>query len=97
IGEMGTAGDSKLRAARAPVSELEAEVSAARSAASDRIQALEIERDARANEAQQMQAQLASTTKNLRDAYERLHQFEIAQALQQHEQARTASPFAWQA
>jgi phage shock protein A len=45
---------------------------------------------------EQSQAQLASTTENLRAAYERLHQFEIAQALQQHEQARTASPFAWQ-
>jgi hypothetical protein len=47
-------------------------------------------------ELQQTQAQLASTTENLRAAYERLHQFEIAQALQQHQQARTASPFAWQ-
>ena len=47
-------------------------------------------------ELQQTQAQLASTTENLRAAYERLHQFEIAQALQQHPQARTASPFAWQ-
>jgi hypothetical protein len=47
-------------------------------------------------ELQQTQAQLASTTENLRAAYERLHQFEIAQALQQHPQARAASPFAWQ-
>lgn len=75
---------------------LESEVETTRNAASDRIQALEIERDARVTELQQMHTQLVSTTENLRSAYERLHQFEIAQALQQHEQARTPSPYAWQ-
>ena len=74
----------------------EAEVETARNVAADRIQALEIERDARVTELQQMHAQLVSTTENLRSAYERLHQFEIAQALQQHEQARTSSQYTWQ-
>jgi predicted nucleic acid-binding Zn-ribbon protein len=75
-------------------------------AATERVQALEraamtagsaeAELHQMQAELQQTQAQLASTTENLRVAYERLHQFEIAQALQQHQQARTASPFAWQ-
>jgi hypothetical protein len=68
-------------------------------AATERVQALERAAMAAGSvdaELQQTQAQLASTTENLRAAYERLHQFEIAQALQQHQQARTASPFAWQ-
>ncbi|MGH2999999.1 MAG: hypothetical protein ACRDNM_11935, partial [Gaiellaceae bacterium] len=84
--------DDLLAQENTRVAELEA-------AASDRIQALEIERDARVTELQQTQAQLASATENLRAAYERLHQFEIAHALQQHQvqtQQPAASPFAWQ-
>lgn len=75
-------------------------------AATERVQALErtamaagsVEAELQQMQAelQQTQVQLASTTENLRAAYERLHQFEIAQALQQHQPARTASPFAWQ-
>ena len=99
----------ELAAARTRIAELEGETTLTRSAldeASRKIEALEQAALAAAGvqaelqqtraELQQTQAQLLSSTENLRTAYERLHQFEIAQALQQHQQARTASPFAWQ-
>lgn len=92
--------EAALASANARIAELEADVESARSASSGRIQALELERDARARDLQQTQAQLASATENLRSAYERLHRFEIAHALQQHEatarQAPPASQFTWQ-
>jgi hypothetical protein len=64
-------------------------------AAAGRIQALEAERDARVAELLETQARLASTTQNLRAAYERLHRFEIAEAIEQHRQAQRASRYAW--
>ncbi|MDE3024974.1 MAG: hypothetical protein KGI93_05325, partial [Acidobacteriota bacterium] len=105
IGQMRAADAAETRATRSRVADLEAEAESARSSFLARLHALELERDARARELQQTQAQLASSTENLRSAYERLHQFEIAQALQQHQagqpqaegqQSRPASPFAWQ-
>ena len=105
------AAGEELATARTRIAELEGETTLTRSAldeASRKIESLEQAALAAADgsgetelhqaqaDLQQTQAQLASTTENLRAAYERLHQFEIAQALQQHPQARTASPFAWQ-
>ena len=96
VAELEAEVEAARNAASDRIQALEVELETRRNAASDRIQALEVERDARVTELQQMHAQLVSTTENLRSAYERLHQFEIAQALQQHEQARTSSPYAWQ-
>ena len=97
--EAAETADAALATAQARNAELESEIAATRTAGSDRIQALELERNARVSELQQTQAQLASTTENLRAAYERLHQFEIAQALQQHQaqQAQPVAQHAWQA
>lgn len=97
LASASTASADELVTARTRIAELESDADALRGTATERIQSLEAERDAQTAELRQTQAQLASATENLRAAYERLHQFEIAQALQQHQQARTASPFAWQA
>jgi DNA repair exonuclease SbcCD ATPase subunit len=96
--EAAQTADAALAASQARNAELESALDATRAAASDRIHALETERDARVTELQHTQAQLTTTTENLRTAYERLHQFEIAQALQQHQvqQVQPASQFAWQ-
>lgn len=72
------------------------------------LAAARVENEACALKVQQLQAELAMTTENLRNAYARLHQFEIAQALQQAQpapqvqhaapaqDARPASPYTWQ-
>lgn len=69
----------ELETARAETEAARQEAAAARQAVADN--------EACALQLQQVQAELAMTTENLRNAYARLHQFEIAQALQQAQPA----------
>lgn len=100
-----TAGD-ELGAAAARVAELEESHAAMRrqlTESMERSEQLERElselRMGTVDELQRTQHELALTTENLRAAYQRLHEYEVAAAFQQQAAppARTVSPFAWQA
>jgi hypothetical protein len=100
--EMLTANTSsgELASARVRIAALEGETALTRSAldeSSRKLSALEAERDAQLAELRLAHAQLASATEDLRAAYERLHELEIAQGIEQQrqQQPRTASRYAW--
>lgn len=100
------ASGDELGAASARIAELEeshAEMRRQLTASAERSEQLERElnevRMGAVDELQRTQHELAQTTENLRAAYQRLHEYEIAAAFQQQtaQPARTVSPFAWQA